>query len=146
MQALSFYKTFRRTNKVFKLWYYRHFYIKIFYWTTSTNMVKFVRLVLTNILYLVSEMHLSKYFFVEIVVPNTFVKWRSWNVSSKSGLFKLLNSCFIYETFMWRLIYLNQHLKSAFTSISWSRKKIFRMQIVCSLWYIILVQICIYYI
>lgn len=24
---------------------------------------------------------------------------------------------------MWRLIYLNQHLKSAFTSISWSRKK-----------------------
>lgn len=105
------------------MWYYRHFYFTIFYWTTSTNMVKFVGLVLTNILYIVSEMHLSKYFFVEIVVPNTFVKWRIENVSSKSGLFKLLNSCFIYETFMWRLIYLNQHLKSAFTSISWSRKK-----------------------
>lgn len=38
------------------------------------DMVKFVRLVLINIFYLVSEMYLSKYFFVEIVVLNIFVK------------------------------------------------------------------------
>lgn len=78
------------------------------------------------------------------------------NVSCKQGLIKLLNSCFIYKTFIWRIIYMTQHLtmlprsaggndkKKILFHLDLGNKKIFLMQIMCSLWYIMRVQICIY--